>query len=116
MMTNIDEHNKPAMYTAFVVQLLPGGPCEDYVYRFRQLGMYEQMFATREEAHAWWRNCVEGSVAGLAPWPHDFCGTGWSGWHPYSKVGVRLREEDFPRADGIAMPQLRALLGQKAGF
>lgn len=78
------------MYEAHVHKLLPGGPCEDYVYRFKVLGRYESRFDTKEQADAWWRNCVDGIEGGASRWPHDFTDRGWSGWHPESGVGVRL--------------------------
>lgn len=81
------------MYHAQIFKLLPGGPCEDYVYRFRVLGRYESEFDTKKAAAAWWENCVQ-DIEFDSSWPHDFAKSGWSGWHKESGVGIRLIRSD----------------------
>lgn len=97
-----------------MVQLLPGGPCEDYVYRFRTLGRLREPFAACGDAAEWWRTRVAREDLAPETWPCDFAETGWSGWHPRSGVGCRLRRAGAaarapaPLLDTVA---LRACIG-----
>lgn len=99
------------------MQLLPGGPCEDYAYRFKQLGRacagapdkdaamsslrrrVEEHARGMHPAVAAWLASVD--AAGLCPVQRLFL-AGWSGWEPATGLGFRL--------DGPRKPPSAALL------
>ena len=95
------------MFTCTVFQLLPGGPCEDYCYRYKTLGaacpaapMYEDaILATERNAAAvapvlsWLRHAD--AKTGSTPLQRLY-ETGWSGWHPDNGIGFAISTDPDP--------------------
>lgn len=104
------------MFVCEAMQLLPGEPCEEYAYRFKQLGCACEIVADKDtamctlrrnvEAHARnmhpsvaaWLTCTD--AAGLCPVQRLFQ-SGWSGWEPATGLAFRLSQlcepESAPR-------------------
>lgn len=82
------------MLYVHVQELLPGGPCPEYVYRFRTHGYLP--FVDEDEVRQWWQ--YEAST--FAPWPEraqHFAVTGWSGWSA-NNFGLKVGDTKPPNA------------------
>ena len=73
------------VFVCEAMQLLPGEPCEDYAYRFKQLGC---ACAMHPSVAAW---LASSDAAGLCPVQRLFL-SGWSGWEPTTGLGFRLSQ------------------------
>ena len=79
------------MYRIFVSKLIPSVPCEDYVYRFKQMGEYEKDFDSFEKACDWWSlNIARDTTVDASMFSYDIRSRGWSGWFPGSLIGFNI--------------------------
>ena len=101
------------MFVCEAMQLLPGEPCEDYAYRFKQLGCACASVADKDAAMLSMRRAVQAhacamhpsvaawftstDAAGLCPVQRLFL-SGWSGWEPATGLGFRLSQDGEPGA------------------
>ena len=77
--------------------LLPGGPCEDFCYRFKTLGSLDRVFETEREFRDWCNAALAGNPRvthafdvredGVVMWRHA---RGATAWYPRANLCLRL--------------------------
>lgn len=85
------------MIFVHVQELLPGGPCPEYTYRFKTHGHLS--FISMKDAIQWWTE--DGSKS--TEWPKqsvNFPLTGWTGWNK-DNMGLRLSSSPAPNNTNI---------------
>ena len=90
-----------AFYDIVLDELVPGQPCEDYVYRYKTVGRLGHSCPTQQDAIQLCKRLLRSDVGVI----RDFCvrddgvvlwnlgAAGWSAWYPRTKRCVRISRE-----------------------
>ena len=80
-----------------VDRLLPGEPCEDFCYRFKNIGSLDQVFETEGDWNTWCQTNLAGNPYvthecsmrgdGVLMWKHA---QGHTAWYPNANLCLRL--------------------------